>query len=111
MSRATSIAGVRPLGWLARLRAQRSCLAWVRPAQLLGSGAALRGWGQSRRWAWERAMIMRSSSGARPRVVQTVTFACSLQAKARMRSLECKNARKVKKKRWKINYLTKCKSC
>ena len=36
MSRATSIAGVRPLGWLARLRAHCSCLAWACPAQLLG---------------------------------------------------------------------------
>ena len=36
MSRATSIAGVRPLGWLARLRAQSCCLVWACPAQLLG---------------------------------------------------------------------------
>ena len=37
MSRTTSIAGVRPLGWLARVRAQRKCLAWVCPVQLLGA--------------------------------------------------------------------------
>ena len=40
MSRTTSIAGVRPLGWLARVRAQCSCLAWACPAQLLAAGAA-----------------------------------------------------------------------
>ena len=59
MSRTTSIAGVRPQGWLARVRAQCSCLAWACAAQLLG---ALRGWRQSRRWAWERAMTMRVSA-------------------------------------------------
>ena len=37
MSRTTSIAGVRPLGWLARVRAQRKCLAWACPEQLLGA--------------------------------------------------------------------------
>ena len=37
MSRTTSIAGVRPLGWLARVRAQRKCLAWACPVQLLGA--------------------------------------------------------------------------
>ncbi len=58
MSRTTSIAGVRPLGWLARVRAQCSCLAWACPVQCL----ALRGWRQSRRWAWERAMTMRVSA-------------------------------------------------
>ena len=31
-----SIAGVRALGWLARLRAERCCLVWACPAQLLG---------------------------------------------------------------------------
>jgi hypothetical protein len=62
MSRAISIAGVRPLGWLARVRAQRSCSARACPAgQLLGAGAAglaprARA---ARRWAWERAMIVR----------------------------------------------------
>jgi hypothetical protein len=60
MSRTTSIAGVRPLGWLARVRAQCSCLAWACPAQLLGG--AQRGWRQSRRRAWERAMTMRVSA-------------------------------------------------
>jgi hypothetical protein len=41
MSRALSIAGVQPLGWLARVRAQRSCSARACPAaQLLGAGAA-----------------------------------------------------------------------
>ena len=41
MSRAISIAGVRPLVWLARVRAQRSCSARACPAaQLLGAGAA-----------------------------------------------------------------------
>ena len=69
MSRTKSIAGVRPLGWLARVRAQSSCLAWACPAQLLGG--AQRGWRQSRRRAWKRAMTMRVSAGARPRVVQT----------------------------------------
>ena len=37
MSRMTSIAGVRPLGGLARVRAQRKCLAWACPVQLLGA--------------------------------------------------------------------------
>ena len=37
MSRTTSIAGVRPLGWLARVRAHRKCRAWVCPVQLLGA--------------------------------------------------------------------------
>jgi hypothetical protein len=37
MSRTTSIAGVRPLGWLARVRAHRKCLAWACPVQLLGA--------------------------------------------------------------------------
>ena len=60
MSRTTSIAGVRPLGWLARVRAQCSRLAWACPAQLLAAGAL--GWRQSRHWAWERAMIMRISA-------------------------------------------------
>ena len=77
MSRTKSIAGVRPLGWLARVRAQSSCLAWACPAQLLGG--ALRGWRQSRRWAWERAMTMRVSAGARPRVVQTEKRTCTRQ--------------------------------
>ena len=69
MSRATSIAGVRPLGWLARLRALCSSVVWACPAKLLGGWMArvLRGWGQSLPWAWERAMIMRVSSGARPK--------------------------------------------
>jgi hypothetical protein len=60
MSRTKSIAGVRPLGWLARVRAQCSCLAWACAAQLLGG--ALWGWRQSRRWAWERATTMRVSA-------------------------------------------------
>ena len=65
MSRATSIAGVRPQGWLARVCAPT--------AQFLGAGVpsavawrmarALRGWGQSRRWAWEHAMILPSALG------------------------------------------------
>ena len=57
MSRATSIAGVRALGWLARVRAQRSCLAWrtdgagvagLGPITALGKGARVsaRGPGQ-----------------------------------------------------------------
>ena len=37
MSHTTSIAGVRPLGWLARVRAHRRCLAWACPVQLLGA--------------------------------------------------------------------------
>ena len=51
MSRATSIAGVRPLGWLARLRARRALLLGVGvPSAVAGRMArALRGWGQSRR--------------------------------------------------------------
>jgi hypothetical protein len=69
MSRATSIAGVRPLGWLARVRAHN--------AQWLGEAVsravpvawrmarALRVWGQSRRWATGRAMIMRVSARGR----------------------------------------------
>ena len=40
MSRAISIAGVRPLGWLARVRAKRTCWARACSAQLLGAGAA-----------------------------------------------------------------------
>ena len=61
MSRAISIVGVRPLDWLARVRAQRSCLS----AQLLGAGAAV--WRHARAraarcWAWERAMIVRVSA-------------------------------------------------
>ena len=64
MSRATSIAGVRPLGWLARLRAQRSCLAWASAQRSCWAemARALRGWGQSQRWAWERAINMRVSA-------------------------------------------------
>jgi hypothetical protein len=77
MSRTKSIAGVRPLGWLARVRAQSSCLAWACPAQLLGG--AQRGWRQSRRRAWKRAMTMRVSAGARPRVVQTEKRTCTCQ--------------------------------
>ena len=60
MNRATSIAGVRPQGWLTRVCAPTE--------QFLGVGVpsavawrmarALRGWGQSRRWAWEHAMIL-----------------------------------------------------
>jgi hypothetical protein len=53
MSRTTSIAGVRPLGWLARVRAQRSCLAD-------GSGAA--GLGPIMALGRERAMSMRVSA-------------------------------------------------
>ena len=60
MSRTTSIAGVRPLGWLARVRAQCSRLEWACPAQLLRP--LQRGWRQSRHLAWERAMIMRNSA-------------------------------------------------
>ena len=62
MSRTTSIAGVRPLGWLARVRAQCRCLAWACTAQLLGG--ALRGSVApiTRRWAWARAMTMRVSA-------------------------------------------------
>ena len=37
MSRAISIAGVRPLGWLARAR---SCMVQACPARLLGAGAS-----------------------------------------------------------------------
>ena len=64
MSRAISIAGVRPLGWLARVRAKRTCWARACSAQLLGAGAAglaprARA---ARRWAWERAMIVRVSA-------------------------------------------------
>ena len=70
MSRATSIAGVRPLGRLARVRAQSSCLAGGRAQRsCLADGArALRSWGQSRRWAWERAMIMRVSARGQAKV-------------------------------------------
>ena len=75
MSRATSIAGVRPLGWLARLRAHCSCLAWACPAQLLGGwlgrcgAGANHGAGQG-----ARDEHARQRSGARPRVVQTDTL-------------------------------------
>ena len=75
MSRATSIAGVRPLGWLARLRAQRSCLVWASAqrsclaemARALGPITAL-GMGS-------RDDHARQRSGFGPRVVQTDTFA------------------------------------
>jgi len=84
MSCATSIAGVRPLGWLARLRALRSSLVWACPAQLLGGwraqrsclaeGSGAAGLGPITALGRERAMSMRVSSGARPRVVQTDTL-------------------------------------
>ena len=58
MSRTTSIAGVRPLGWLARARA--------RSVQSLGVGVPSARRGRSgagaNHGAWERAMIMRVSA-------------------------------------------------
>ncbi len=75
MSRATSIAGVRPLGWLARLRAHCKSLAWACPEQLLGGwlgrcgAGANHGAGQG-----ARDEHARQRSGARPRVVQTDTL-------------------------------------
>ena len=74
MSRAISIVGVRPLGWLAacarapselawRGRAQRNCVARVR-----GAGATrARGTG----WAWECAMIVRVFTRGQANGVQT----------------------------------------
>ena len=92
MSRATSIAGVRPLGWLARLRALRSSLVWACPAQLLGGwlgrcgAGANHGAGQG-----ARDEHARQRSGARPRAVQTATFArartCDSGEAARPRAL------------------------
>ena len=61
MSRTTSIAGVRPLGRLARACAP-SAVAWRGRAQRSCLPRAQRGWRQSRRWAWERAMTMRVSA-------------------------------------------------
>ena len=50
MSRTTSIAGVRPLGWLARVRAQRNCLAdGSRALRLWGLTGANHGAGQGAR--------------------------------------------------------------
>jgi hypothetical protein len=73
MSRATSIAGVRPLGWLARLRALRSSLVWACPAQLLGGwraqrsclaeGSGAAGLGPITALGRERAMSMRWLGG------------------------------------------------
>ena len=73
MSRTTSIAGVRPLGWLARVRAQCSCLAWACPAQLLGGwraqrsclaeGSGAAGLGPITALGRERAMSMRWLGG------------------------------------------------
>jgi hypothetical protein len=40
MSRTISVAGVRPLDWLARVRAQRSCLSRACHARLRGACAA-----------------------------------------------------------------------
>ena len=61
--RAISIAGVRPLDWIARVRAQRSCFA--RPSAIAWRGRCKGGATRARaawRWAWERAMIMRVSA-------------------------------------------------
>ena len=77
MSRAASIAGVRPLGWLAHLRAQRSCLAWAsaqRSCWAEGAGAARLG-PITALGMGARDQHARQRSGARPRVVQTDTFA------------------------------------
>ena len=67
MRRAISIAGVRPLDWIARASAP-SAVAWHCPAQSRGAARGARcGDGATRacatwRWAWERAMIMRVSA-------------------------------------------------
>ena len=65
MSRAISIAGARPLGWLAACAsAQRSCLA--RRAQCNCVARVLQG------WVWECAMIVRVCARGRPTSLQTV---------------------------------------
>ena len=61
MSRTTSIAGVRPLGRLARACAP-SAVAWRGRARRSCLARALRGWRESRRWPWERAILMRVSA-------------------------------------------------
>ena len=77
MSRTTSIAGVRPLGWLARVRAHRRCLAWACPVQLLGAAGlapitalgmgsrddhARQRLGQSQGWCRRKSEIARARS-------------------------------------------------
>ena len=73
MSRATSIAGVRPLGWLARLQAQRS-LAGRAPLGWRGrcGAGAITALGMG-----ARDDHAKQRSGARPSVVQTDTLACA----------------------------------
>ena len=59
-----SIAGVRPLDWIARASAP-SAVAWHCTAQSRGLGRCGAGATRARaawRWAWERAMIMRVSA-------------------------------------------------
>ena len=79
-------------------RPQRSCLAWACPAQLLGGwraqrscladGSGAAGLGPITALGRERAMSMRvddharQRSGARPRVVQTDTFARACDSRA-----------------------------
>jgi hypothetical protein len=70
MSRATSIAGVRPQGWLARVCAPTAQFLGVR----VPSAVVWRMARALRRWAWEGDDLARQRSGTRPRVVQTDTF-------------------------------------
>ena len=71
MSRATSIAGVRPQGWLARVCAPTAQFLGVR----VPSAVVWRMARALRHWAWEGDDLARQRSGTRPRVVQTDTFA------------------------------------
>ena len=100
MSRAISIAGVRPLGWLARVRAQRSSSARACPAaQSLGAGAAglaprARGTALGMGARDDRTRLR---SGPRPTVVQTDTFArARLQSPLSVRP-ECPEEKRNKK--------------
>ena len=74
MSRAISIVGVRPLGWLAACARAPSELAW-RGRALRNCVARVRGAGATRArgtgWAWECAMIVRVFTRGQANGVQT----------------------------------------
>ena len=74
MSRAISIVGVRPLGWLAACARAPSELAWRGRAQC-NCVARVRGAGATRArgtgWAWECAMIVRVFTRGQANGVQT----------------------------------------
>ena len=78
MSRATSIAGVRPLGWLARAPTAQVLGVGVPIAVAWRMARALRVWGHSRRWATGRAMVMHVGSALwGPGGYAADTFACA----------------------------------